>query len=69
MKLAFNANESLYTYFSDEPEEGGYSWRKSEYFLYRNFETEKKTDIIEMLGKPTLSTIHCMRPFGKLAIR
>src|SRR5919202_2765470 len=28
MKLAFNANQSLYTYNSDEPEEGGYSWRK-----------------------------------------
>ncbi len=51
MKLAFNANESLYTYFSDEPEEGGYSWRKYDYFIYRNFEKDKKTDIIEMLGK------------------
>lgn len=51
MKLAFSSNESLYTYFSDEPEEGGYSWRKSELYLYRNFEKEKKTDIIEMLGK------------------
>lgn len=51
MKLAFSANESLYTYNSDEPEEGGYSWRKSEFYLYRNFEKDKKTDIIEMLGK------------------
>ncbi|GAB4021622.1 GLPGLI family protein [Spirosoma koreense] len=51
MKLAFNANESLYTYLSDEPEEGGYSFRKYDYFIYRNFEKEKKTDIIEMLGK------------------
>lgn len=51
MKLAFNPNQSLYTYFSDEPEEGGYSWRKSEFLLYRNFEKDKKTDIIEMLGK------------------
>ncbi|AUD01855.1 GLPGLI family protein [Spirosoma pollinicola] len=51
MKLAFNPDESLYTYNSDEPEEGGYSWRKSEFYLYRNFEKEKKTDIIEMLGK------------------
>jgi GLPGLI family protein len=51
MKLAFNANESLYTYASDEPEEGGYSWRKSEFYLYSNFEKDKKTDIIEMSGK------------------
>ena len=51
MKLAFNANESLYTYNSDEPEEGGYSWRKSELDLYRNFEKDKKIDVIEMLGK------------------
>ncbi|MFD2933370.1 GLPGLI family protein [Spirosoma flavum] len=51
MKLAFSTNESQYTYNSDEPEEGGYSWRKSEFFLYRNFEKDKKTDVIEMLGK------------------
>lgn len=51
MKMAFSPNESLYTYFSDEPEEGGYSWRKSEYYIYRNFEKDKKTDIMEMLGK------------------
>ncbi|MBN8823545.1 MULTISPECIES: GLPGLI family protein [unclassified Spirosoma] len=51
MKMAFNANESLYTYFSTEPEEGGYSWRQYELDLYRNFEKDKKTDIIEMLGK------------------
>ena len=51
MKLAFSPNESLYTYNSDEPEEGGYSWRKSELDLYRNFEKDKKIDVIEMLGK------------------
>ncbi|GAB3774730.1 GLPGLI family protein [Spirosoma horti] len=51
MKLAFSPSESLYTYNSDEPEEGGYSRRKSEFYLYRNFEKDKKTDIIEMLGK------------------
>ncbi|MCK8492604.1 GLPGLI family protein [Spirosoma sp. RP8] len=51
MKLAFNANESIYTYSSDEPSESGYSWRRSEFLLYRNFDKDKKTDIIEMLGK------------------
>lgn len=51
MKLAFNANESLYKYLSDEPEEGGYSWRKDEYFLYRNFEKDRKIDVMETVGK------------------
>ncbi|MDB5243157.1 MAG: hypothetical protein JWP57_3782, partial [Spirosoma sp.] len=51
MKMAFSPTESLYTYNSDEPEEGGYSWRKQEYYLYRNFEKDKKTDVIEMIGK------------------
>ncbi len=51
MKLAFSPNESRYTYNSDEPEEGGYSWRKPEFHLYRNFEKDKKTDVMEMLGK------------------
>lgn len=51
MKLAFSPNESRYTYNSDEPEEGGYSWRKPEFHLYRNFEKDRKTDVMEMLGK------------------
>ena len=53
MKLAFNENESLYTYASEqgETDDGSYSWRNSELKLYRNFEKDKKTDIVEMLGK------------------
>ena len=51
MKLAFSPTESLYTYNSDEPEENGYSWRKSDLFFQRNFEKERKTDVIETLGK------------------
>lgn len=53
MKLAFNANESLYTYASEqgETEDASYSWRNSELKLYRNFEKDKKTDVVEMLGK------------------
>lgn len=50
--LYFTPKESLYTYGEDNVEEtGGYSWRKEELILHRNFETDKKTDIIEMLGK------------------
>jgi GLPGLI family protein len=53
MKLVFNANESLYTYASEqgETEDGNYSWRNSELKLYRNFEKDRKTEMIEMLGK------------------
>lgn len=53
MKLTFNENESLYTYGNDqgETDDGQYSWRHDEYKLYRNFEKDKKIDIIEMLGK------------------
>ena len=50
--LYFNAKESLYTYGEDNVEEtNGYSWRKEELVLYRNFDADKKTDVIEMLGK------------------
>lgn len=52
MKMAFNANESLYAYDEQNgTDDGGYSWRNSELKLYRNFEKEKKIDLIEMLGK------------------
>ncbi|UFH54170.1 GLPGLI family protein [Spirosoma sp. KNUC1025] len=51
MKLVFTENESLYTRSSEEPEDGGYSWRRSELKLYRNFAQDKKTDVMEMLGK------------------
>lgn len=53
MKMAFNANESLYTYASEqgETEDGKYSWRNRELQLYRNFEKDKKTEVEEMLGK------------------
>lgn len=53
MKLVFNANESFYSYASEqgETEDGNYSWRNSELKLYRNFEKDKKTEMIEMLGK------------------
>ncbi len=53
MKLAFNANESLYSYVSEQSEtdDGQYSWRNPELKLYRNFEKDKKIDVIEMLGK------------------
>lgn len=51
MKLFFSPSQSLYTSNTDEIEGAGYSWRRDEYFIQRNFDQEKKTDIIEMLGK------------------
>lgn len=48
--LYFNPNESLYTY-GEENKEYTYSWRKEELILHRNFAADKKTDIIETLGK------------------
>lgn len=53
MKMAFNANESLYTFASEqgETEDASYSWRNRELKLYRNFEKDKKTEVVEMLGK------------------
>ena len=53
MKLVFTENESLYTYGSEqgETDDGQYSWRHDEYKLYRYFEKDRKTDIIQMLGK------------------
>lgn len=53
MKLAFSSAESLYTYASEsgETDDGSYSWRNSDLKLYRNFEKDKKIDVMEMLGK------------------
>ena len=53
MKLTFTETESLYTYGSEQgqTEDGTYSWRQSELRFYRNFEKDKKVDVMEMLGK------------------
>lgn len=58
MRLVFSAQRSKYTYRSqysgDNEDEGTYSWRKSEYLVVRDFEQERKTELIEMLGKTYL---------------
>lgn len=51
MKLVFTPEQSLYTYGETEPSEGGYSWRRNEFFLQRDFAKGTKTEIQEMLGK------------------
>ena len=51
MKLYFSDNKSLYTYPSESENDGSYSWNKTDYRIYRDYEAEKHTDIIEMVGK------------------
>jgi GLPGLI family protein len=51
MILAFNENQSYYTFSEERDPEQRYSWREDEFKIYRNFASEKRTDIIEMLGK------------------
>ncbi|GAA4398709.1 hypothetical protein GCM10023187_09580 [Nibrella viscosa] len=53
MKLYFSPAQSLYTYESEQAQsdDGRYSWRNDEYVIQRNFDKEKKIEIMEMLGK------------------
>ncbi len=52
MTLFFTPDKSKYTYDENqEDEDRRYSSRQREYSIYRNFEEETKTEIIEMLGK------------------
>ncbi len=51
MVLYFNENQSYYSFSEERDPEQRYSWRPSEFKIYRNFATERRTDIIEMLGK------------------
>ncbi|GAA4445833.1 hypothetical protein GCM10023189_00210 [Nibrella saemangeumensis] len=53
MKLYFSPEQSLYTYESDQAtsDDGRYSWRQDEFVIQRNFDKEKKLEIMEMLGR------------------
>ena len=52
MTLFFTPSQSKYTYDENQDDEDRrYSWRKQEYLIFRNFDQETKTEIIEMLGK------------------
>ncbi len=53
MVLLFSSAQSRYTYADQgvADEVGGYSNRKEDYVIYRNFERNRKTDLIETLGK------------------
>lgn len=53
MNLYFSPAQSLYTYTNQDgtDEAGDYAWRKGDYVIFRDFDKDKKTDIIETLGK------------------
>lgn len=52
MVLFFKDSKTYFSYpAKEELSEGGYSWQRSEYKIYRDFESEKRTDLIAMLGK------------------
>lgn len=51
MAFYFTPDKSLYTYPKEQDNEGGWSWRESEYRIYRDFAKEKGTDVIQMLDK------------------
>ncbi len=51
MTMLFNEKQSYYTYQKKEENEGGYSWNRNEFKIYRDFGREMKTEVIQMLGK------------------
>jgi GLPGLI family protein len=44
-------DKSLYTTPKERVNEGGYSWNEAEYKIYRDFEQEKRTEIMQMLDR------------------
>lgn len=56
MNLYFNEKETLYTWGQDQQEYEDENWksRNRELIIHRNFETEKRTDMLEILGKTYL---------------
>jgi GLPGLI family protein len=51
MKLYFNENKTFYSYPPNQENDGGWSWNEKDFRIYRDQQNEKKTDVIEMLGK------------------
>jgi GLPGLI family protein len=68
MKLYFSPERSKYTYLNTqgESEDGRYSWRQTEYEIYRDFENEKKTEVIQMLGRTYLVEDSLVEPRWKI---
>lgn len=53
MNLYFNANESVYTWGQEQQEFEGFDFkgRNQELFMHKNFLTQKRTDLLEVIGK------------------
>lgn len=65
--LFFNEKESRYTHSEEQSEESeGYSWRKEEYNVRRNFEKNTMNDALEMLGKVYLIEDSLQAPNWKI---
>ena len=51
MTMLFNEKQSYYSYQKKEDNEGGYSWNRREYRIFRDFDKGTKTEIMDMVGK------------------
>ncbi len=68
MNLFFNEKQSIYTWGQEQQEYEGFEFRgrNEELVLYKNFETEKQTNMIEMLGKTYLVQDSLRKPSWKV---
>ena len=68
MNLYFNEKQSIYTWGQDQQEYEGseYKGRNEELVLHKNFETEKRINMIEMLGKTYLVQDSLRKPTWKV---
>ncbi len=68
MNLYFNEKQSIYTWGQDQQEYEGseYKGRNEELVLHKNFETEKRINMIEMLGKTYLVQDSLRKPAWKV---
>jgi len=51
MELFFTDTKSLYTYPEEKENDGGYSWSNSEHLMYRDFENQNRTEMLQLIGK------------------
>jgi GLPGLI family protein len=68
MKLTFSNDESLYTYLNEsgESEDGTYTWRQDDFYMYRHHIQARKTDVLTMLGKTYIIEDSLQTPTWKI---
>jgi GLPGLI family protein len=66
--LTFDSTQSFYTYEEESAAESnyGYSWRKEDYLIYKDFANKRKLSQIEELGKTYLIEEIYQRPKWKI---